>query len=201
MSEPESAARHGGGPEVEDADVKAFQELWLTLARREWSSMVLVPTEAGSATDHVARALAEIGMRMSSVPVTAVTPTRLEYGTAKALADLPAFADGRSLSGGAGWPTVDLDPADVHEVAPGSSKEGEEAAETEVASKALALSPSARLILTVPPVVSEPLGLAATQTADLIVLCVKMGTTSLASVRRTLELIGRERVAGCLLLR
>ncbi|OFX21453.1 MAG: hypothetical protein A2V77_04830 [Anaeromyxobacter sp. RBG_16_69_14] len=57
-----------------------------------------------------------------------------------------------------------------------------------------------KVIIAIQPVVAEPLGLAVTQAADTSILCVEMGRTHLASARRTIELVGRERIAGCLLV-
>jgi hypothetical protein len=57
-----------------------------------------------------------------------------------------------------------------------------------------------KVIIAVQPVVVEPLGLAVTQAADTSILCIEMGRTHLASARRTIELVGRERIAGCLLI-
>ncbi len=59
--------------------------------------------------------------------------------------------------------------------------------------------PPERVIVAVQPVVVEPLGLAVSQSADAVILCIEMGRTRLAAARRTIELIGRERIAGCFL--
>lgn len=58
-----------------------------------------------------------------------------------------------------------------------------------------------RTIVAVQPVVVEPLGLAVTQAADAVVLCIEMGRTRMSSTRRTIDLIGRDRIAGCFLIR
>ncbi len=58
-----------------------------------------------------------------------------------------------------------------------------------------------RTIVAVQPVLVEPLGLGVTQKADTIVLCVKKGCSRTSSVRRTIELVGRERITGCVLVR
>ncbi len=60
---------------------------------------------------------------------------------------------------------------------------------------------SGKVIVAVQPVVVEPLGLAVTRTADAVVLCIEKGRSRLASVRRTIELIGRERISGCIFVR
>jgi len=194
-------ARASNGPADDES---AYQELWLTLARRDWRSMVLVPAEPGGSAEAVARALAAVGTRLGPAPVTVVAVSSLEYGSALALADLPAFVDRRRPAPPTGGPIVDLAPADVQEV---EASEPVEAAEpvarpgAVAEARARAVSSAARLIFSVPSVLTEPLGLATIQRADLVVLCVGVGHTGLANARRTLELIGRERVAGCLMLR
>jgi hypothetical protein len=57
-----------------------------------------------------------------------------------------------------------------------------------------------RVIVSVQPVVVEPLGLGVTQSADVVVLCVEMGRTRMSAARRTIQLIGRERIAGCFIV-
>lgn len=64
----------------------------------------------------------------------------------------------------------------------------------------LATAPSGQVIVAIQPVIAEPLGLAATEGADLAVVCVEVGHTRLTAARRTIELIGRERTAGCLVV-
>ncbi len=58
-----------------------------------------------------------------------------------------------------------------------------------------------QVVVAIPPVVSEPLGIAVAREADVAVVCVQLGTTGLEAARQTIALIGRDRVAGCLLLR
>jgi hypothetical protein len=69
-----------------------------------------------------------------------------------------------------------------------------------VALGAAAARPGApgRLVLAIPSVVSEPLGVTVARKADLVVLCVRMGRTRVADAQRTIELLGRDRLAGCL---
>jgi hypothetical protein len=63
------------------------------------------------------------------------------------------------------------------------------------------LKPSARNIATLPPVVTNPLALRVAAEADIVVICIEIGKTRLSAVRRTIELIGRDHVAGCVLIR
>jgi hypothetical protein len=64
----------------------------------------------------------------------------------------------------------------------------------------LTVATTGKVIVAIQPVVVEPLGLAVTEAADTVVLCIDVGRTRLAAVRRTVELIGRDRIAGSVLV-
>lgn len=201
---------------------REYLELWLSLARREWGSLVFIPADRDGSTAEVANALADVGQRLSYAPVTAITVSSLEYGSALALADLQQHLDRERRSRA---PTV-LTATAQGEVAPASrsaSRASEPAprapaqdpldataTDTEAPgaaegptnrTEALAVLPPARLIISVPPVVTEPLGLAAAEKADAVVLAVRLNRTRMGEVRRTIELVGRERVFGCIIVR
>jgi hypothetical protein len=66
------------------------------------------------------------------------------------------------------------------------------------------MSPNARqtdgtVIMAVQPIVVEPLGLSVMEGADATIICVEMGHTRTSSLRRTVNMIGRERIAGSFL--
>ena len=63
-----------------------------------------------------------------------------------------------------------------------------------------AVKPPEKIIAALPSVVSDPLGLQVVAAADMVVICVEIGRTRVSSLRRTIELVGRERIAGCLLI-
>jgi hypothetical protein len=56
------------------------------------------------------------------------------------------------------------------------------------------------VIVAVPSVLTEPVGLALAQAADGVVLCAAMGETRIDEARRTRELIGADRVVGCIVV-
>lgn len=58
----------------------------------------------------------------------------------------------------------------------------------------------ARVIVSVPPVTLEPLALAVTGSADAVAICVRKGSSHLAAAARTLDLVGRDRVVGCIVV-
>jgi hypothetical protein len=186
-------------PRLSGQAERSYQELWLGLSRREWRSLVLVPADPrGSAAD-IARALAEVGKHLSDIPVSAITIGALQYESALALAELqqrtdrekPVVLERAPLVEVTATPVVDEDDGDPKWASIPRAHGGER----------LELSPATRLVISIPPVVSEPLGLAVAERADAIVVCVERGRTRLADVRRTAEMIGRDRVAGCFLVR
>ncbi len=58
-----------------------------------------------------------------------------------------------------------------------------------------------QVIIALPPVLDDPLGVAIAHAADAAVLCVEMKRARLKSARKTIELVGRERFVGSILLR
>ena len=207
---------NGEVPRTRVGSRNEYLELWINLARREWHSLVVIPADGKGSTAEVARALAEVGQRLSFGPVTALTLSSLEYGSALALADLQQHIQRERNGGarhvappepGAGEPAPDprARPAGAPPSPPpaaGTPGAGDAAADADGARKpdALMLVPPARLIISVPPVISEPLGLTASAEADAVVLAVRMNHTRMAEVRRTIQMVGRERIAGCFLM-
>jgi hypothetical protein len=197
-------AKRNGKPElprsVRTTAPKDYVELWINLARREWSSLVVVPADRDGSTADVAKALADIGQRLSFGPVTAITISSLEYGSALALADLQQHVERERLN--RATQTVAAENArpaaePAARAAEGAPGDGPAPAPTE----AIVPRPAARLIISVPPVVTEPLGLTAADEADAVVLAVRMNHSQMGEVRRTIELLGRERITGCFLMR
>lgn len=193
---------------------REFLELWIHLSRKEWGSLVIIPADAGGSTAEIASGLAEIGQRLSYGPVTAVTVNSLEYGSALALADLQQHVERERRSGGRMVPAVNAGPEPGADAAdpsatptpapipsptptPGAAANGTAAPTTE----ALVKVPPARLIISVPSVISEPLGLTAAAESDAVVLAVRMNRSRMSEVRRTIQLVGRERILGCFVIR
>ena len=179
------------------AHAPELQELWLALARRRWNSIVVVPADRSGSSEAVAKALAEVGKELAEDPVTAITVSRLEYDQARTLTDLQLLVgkERERLDAEGPDPVVDVgrrrsEPITV--VPPSVDGEGP--------SRAIALVPRTRLVISIPAVVSEPLGVAVAQYADGVVLTVQMGSTRLEEARRTIELIGRDRILGCFLV-
>ena len=123
------ARRDEGSREIE------FQSLWFTLARMPWRSLVIVPAGEGGSAAAVATALADVGRRLRTIPVTfLVMAGPLDYASA-----------GKIVASVAKPPGED----------PGNT------------------GPYGRVIVAIPAVVTEPLGIAVTDAADAVVLCVE----------------------------
>ena len=169
-------------PQSDGAVLQALQELWFVLAQRRWSSLVIVPAgEEGSASE-LARTLAEIGKNLSDVPVSAVSVRLLAPGSARALAALANhLRDGQRR----------LRSRDTIEVGPMHRNDRDEDHVGPIAGQ---------VIVCVPPVVAEPLSLAVAQAADAVVLKIELGKTRMRDIRRSMSLIGRDRIAGCILV-
>jgi hypothetical protein len=60
---------------------------------------------------------------------------------------------------------------------------------------------SARLVVALDPILSNPQGMGIALSADAALLCITLGETSIASARKTIELVGRERFIGCVVFR
>lgn len=188
MKTPGYALAHAGSPATADPKgesvaLQALQELWFVLAQHRWSSLVVVPAGADGSAADLARNLAEIGKNLSDVPVSAVSVRLLAPGSARALAALANhLRDGRRRLRSNN--TIEVGP--IVREAPEESEAGPGPA-------------AGQVIVCVPSVVAEPLSLAVAQAADLVVLNVELGKTRLRDIRRSMSLIGRERIAGCIL--
>jgi len=133
--------------------------------------------------------LADIGQRLSDEPITALIMDTLEYGSAVALADLQQL---RALPRG---PIIDVTGTTVPNDDQGPARA------PSASSGKLVLAGPERLVISIPAVASQPLGLSAVQEADAVVICIELGRTKLAAARKTVEVVGRERLVGCFLVR
>ena len=142
------------------AQESGYQELWFTLARSPWNSLVVVPADEDDSTAGIAAALADIGRRLRNMPVTfLVMAGAIDFASAGKFVSAVARNDGQASDG----------------------------------------PPASRVVVAVPSVIGEPLALAVTDAADAVVLCVRKGSTHRKAAARTIELVGRERILGCVL--
>jgi len=196
---------------------QAYLRLWFALARRPWKTLVLVPSHPEVSADQAARTLAAVGERVSGLPVRAITMSSLDYGAALALADLQERI--RSLTNEIGQASraIEVSPGEADASVPNwvmgrdagaqqDSTPQQEAGWTRSADESprgvrVVPRSAAQFVIAIPCLISEPLGLSATQGADAVVVLVELGRTKTDDVRRIVEQVGRERVAGCLLVK
>jgi hypothetical protein len=152
-----------------------LQELWFATRRREWRTLVVMPASAGTSALGIAKSLGEVGGFIRMSPVQVINAEGLDLGKIAALVmDISAAATS------AAW-TMN---------SPNTRSGG--------------VDPGARLdatIVALDPVVANPLVLPVALAADAVLLCVELGTTELEAARRTLELVGRDRVIGSVVIK
>lgn len=164
----------------------AYEELWFSIARIPWASLVLVPLSEDTPAGEIATSLAMVATHVRDAPVTAIVAGELDFRSARALAELQPRLDGSPphsievfgtpVDVAEPWETH---PAPIHETARRLS----------------------RAIVAIRPVMVEPLGVAIAQAADAVVLCFELGAARTKAARRTIELIGPERIVGAFLVR
>ncbi len=194
------SAPSNGGPR------RDIQELWFTLARTGWKSLVLVPADAGISAAKIATALAEVGGRLRDSPVTAIVAESMDYESARILADLQlrVRVEPRRVER---VETVDVQATIITPPPEAAPSDGSAAGEEEPSlpprpsRDARLMPPAGQVVVAIQPVVVEPLGVAIAQAADAVVLCIGIGRTRLASARQTIALIGAERFSGACLIR
>jgi hypothetical protein len=154
---------------------RELQELWFASRRREWRTLVVLPAAPGSSALSIAKALGEVGGFIRMSPVRVINAEGLDLNRIASLV--------MDITGSAGASAWALNP-------PGNSPSPgwDSPARNEAT------------IVALDPVVANPLVLPVALAADAVVLCVEVGKTSLAAARHTMELIGRERIVGCVLI-
>ena len=144
--------------------------LWVQL-RMNWSSLVIVPSEPDCSTVGLARALYQVGTRLSVHPIEFLEANQLDLeSSSRLIARLGAA--GRMVG-----PTDD--PA---------------------FSASNWATPITKTIVAVESPLANPLAVPISLAADGIVLCVRRGRDRIASVRNTIAALGPERILCCVLL-
>jgi hypothetical protein len=163
-----------------------MEELWFRLARKPWQSVVLVPAHRGGSTAVLASLLADVARSVRSVPVTLfIMADPMDYAPA-----VKIVVSARSEH--AIQRTEALDYAGATQIVANVASSAHEYPEGTSVGK---------VIVSLQPVVAEPLGLAVTQAADAVILCIEAGRTPIAEALKTIDLIGRDRIIGSLFIR
>ncbi len=162
---------------------RELQELWFATRRREWNSLVVVPASPGSSALHIAQALGEVGGAIRMSPVQVVNAEGMDLDRI-ALLVLDINGEAQPELKGSVWTMASAS------VSPGGWD-----------APAGRSAPAARaIIIAIEAVAENPLVLPLALAADAVLLCVELGRTRLADTRHTVELIGRDRIIGTVLL-
>lgn len=156
---------------------RELQELWFATRRRDWKSLVVVPAGQGLSALPIAQALGEVGGAIRLSPVQVVNAEGLDLDRiAQLVMDMsPEFRQPDSVwtSGSVAGGRVSVEPRiSAHRVT----------------------------IIAIDAVAENPLVLPVALAADAVLLCVVRGQTNLREARHTVELIGRDRMIGAVLL-
>jgi len=161
---------------------RELQELWFATRRREWKSLVVVPASPGASILHIARALGEVGGAIRMSPVQVINAEGMDLDQIATLVldlsvevapEVKAEVNGSAWTlGSGGWD------------APGGRGAPAERA----------------TIIAIEAVAENPLNLPLALAVDAVLLCVEIGRTRLDDARHTIELIGRDRFVGTVLL-
>ena len=154
---------------------RELQELWFASRRREWRTLAVVPAAPGNSALPIAKALGEVGGFIRMSPVHVINAEGLDLNRIASLV--------MDLTAGASAPAWSLNPPGTGP-SPGWESPGRQEA----------------IIVALDPVVANPLVLPVALAADAVMLCVEVGKTTLTAAQHTVELIGRERVVGCVLI-
>ncbi|HTO98275.1 MAG TPA: hypothetical protein VMK66_14600 [Myxococcales bacterium] len=153
---------------------RELQELWFATRRRDWRTLVVVPAAPGQSALPIAKALGEVGGFIRMNPVRVINAEGLDLARIASLVMDMAGNDAAPV-----W-TVNT---------PGGGGPAREAASRDAT------------IVALDSVVANPLALPVALAADAVLICVALGKTEVAAARHTVELVGRDRVIGCALIR
>lgn len=195
----------GGGRETATPPPsRKYQELWFNLAPLRWASLVLVPAEKGMSVAAVATALADVGSRLRDSPVTAIIADGMDFESARILADLQLRVLDHARAPRREEMAVEV-AADQFSMPPSSVAEppaGDPPGDAVPPRRELRVagSPAGQVVVAIQPVVDEPLGVAIAHAADAVVLCMKLRDSRMSAARRTIALIGADRISGAILV-
>lgn len=184
-------------PPLAASDVVA---LWFALAQRRWTSLTVVPADPGGSSEELVRSVVDTGKRLGERAVTAITMSSLDARAARTLAMLQRYAQREGAPAARSLAAVEAVAATPGVEVEDPTLEREEGEVDPSHQAQLVLPAPGRVVIAIPSVIADPLGLAVTQASSLVAISIGLGRTCLADARRTVDLIGRDRIAGCILV-
>jgi hypothetical protein len=145
------------------------QELWLSVTKREWATLAVIPAHPDGSALSIATALAEAGSLLRGKPVELFSADRADMSST-----------GQTVLNGRSTGSIQL-----HSVPPGGLPPASERFERVVALE---------------PLSSNPIGATIAHAAEAVLMVAEQGVTELRAAKRTMEMIGRDRFIGCILV-
>jgi hypothetical protein len=147
------------------------QELWLAVTRRDWQTLAVIPAHRDGSALSLATALAEAGSLLRGKPVELFSADR---------ADSHGDTHGDTVLNARNTSPITLNPVPAGGLPPSTEKFGR--------------------VVALEPLSSNPAGATIAQSAEAVLMVAERGVTELRTARRTVEMIGRDRFLGCVLV-
>ena len=157
---------------------KDVQELWFATRRREWRSLCIMPASPGESVLGIAQALAEVGQITRRISIRIINAEGMDLAAIADLVTTMADDAPAPMPSSTAWTSS---PARLSAMGP--------------------ITHSAPAIIAIESVISNPLILPVALAADAVLLAVTLERSELASARHSIELIGRDRLIGTVLIR
>ena len=154
---------------------KELQELWFSTRKRSWSTLAVIATNESSWGVRIAEGLRDVAELTGR-------RARTLRGNDLSLGDIASLVINMQVS-----------PADRQASSVWTSSSARPSGPGDLGDEIL--------LVALPSVASNPLVLPAALAAEAVLLVVELGHTELESARHTVELVGRDRLIGCVLVR
>jgi hypothetical protein len=157
--------------ELQQGQERELHMAWVQL-RGNWNWLAMVPADPADSTTTIARALCQVGARLSLHAVEFIEAARVDLdGSSNLITRL-------GTSAGSGWAPSNGHGPDAPNWAP----------------------PLIKTIVAVESPLANPLALPLVLAADGVVLCIRRGHDRIGMVRQAIESIGADRIVCCLLV-
>lgn len=157
--------------ELRKAQDRELHMAWVQL-RGSWKWLVMIPANPADSTDTIARALCEVGARLSLYPIEFIEATNVDLDNSSMLISR------LGTSAGSGWtPAAEQQPP-----------------------SATWAAPIIKTIVALESPLANPLALPLALAADGVILCIRRGYDRIGVVRQAIEAVGASRIVCCLLI-